>query len=89
MFDRQQAQPRFWKALLVTMVFTVPLTLFARAIVRMTDIVWFAVTIAFTLVVAGTIHSRTINDWRAGDTLHSEAFDRNTSVGRNIRIRRR
>jgi hypothetical protein len=88
-FDRKQAQPRFWKALLVTMVFTIPLALFARAIVRMTDLVWFGLTIAFTLVVAGTIHSRTINDWRAGDTMHLRTFEKRTSVGKNIKIRRR
>jgi K+ transporter len=61
-FDRKQAQPRFWKALLATMVFTIPLALFARAIVRMTDIVWFSLTIGFTLVVAWTIQTRSIND---------------------------
>jgi K+ transporter len=88
-FDRKEAQPRFWKALIVTMVFTVPLTLFARAIVRMSDMMWLALTIGLTLLVAWTIHTRTINDWRAGDTMHSETFDRSTSVGRNIRIRRR
>jgi K+ transporter len=88
-FDRKQAQPRFWKALLVTMVFTVPLALFARAIVRMTDIVWFSLTIGFTLVVAWTIHTRTINDWRAGDTMHLETFEKRMSVGKNIKIDRR
>jgi K+ transporter len=88
-FDRKQAQPRFWKALLATMVFAVPLTLFARAIVRMTDVVWFALTIAFTLVVATMIHSRTMNDWRVGDTMHLNTFEKRTSVGKNIKIDRR
>jgi K+ transporter len=62
MFDRKQAQPRFWKALLAAMLFAVPVTLLARAVVRMTDIVWFALTIGVTLIVAWTVYSRTIDD---------------------------
>jgi hypothetical protein len=88
-FDRKQSEPRFWKALLASALFVVPLALFARAIVHMTDLIWFAVTIACTLAVAGTIHSRTINDWRAGDTMHLRTFEKRTSVGKNIKIDRR
>jgi hypothetical protein len=75
MFDRKQAQPRYWKALLATLLFTVPLALFARALVRMTDLVWFAGTIGVTLAIAWTIHSRTMNDWRVGDAMHLSTFE--------------
>jgi hypothetical protein len=88
-FDRNQAQPRFWKAMLASALFVVPLALFARALIHMTDLVWFAITIGCTLAVAGTIHSRTINDWRAGDTMHLNTFEKRTAVGKNIKIRRR
>lgn len=89
MYDRPQSKPLFWKALIATLFFSVPLALFARAFVRMTDIVWFALTIGLTLVAAAAIHSRTMNDWRASDTMHLRDFEKRNAVGRNIRIDRR
>lgn len=89
MFDRTQRQPRFWKALLATLIFSVPLALFLRALVRMTDLVWFALTIGMTLAIACIIHARTINDWRASDTMHLRDFEKRNAVRRNIRIGRR
>lgn len=74
MFDRKQAKPQFWKALIATVIFAVPLALFARAFVRMTDVVWFALTIGATLAIAWTVHSRTIDDWRASDAMHLREF---------------
>jgi hypothetical protein len=88
-FDRKQPEPRFWKALLATMFFSVPLALLARAAVPMTDLVWFALTIGLTLAIAGTIYGRMINDWRAGHTMHLETFEKRNAVGKNIKIDRR
>jgi K+ transporter len=88
-FDRKQSEPRFWKALLASALFVVPLALFTRALIRMTDVVWFAITIGCALAVAWTIHSRTMNDWRAGDTMHLRTFEKRRLVGKNIKIDRR
>lgn len=90
MYGRPDApEPKYWKALLVAALFCIPLSLVVRAIVSMSDAVWLVVLAVMCLVVSYTIHERVTNDWRARDALHAEHFDRATSVGRNIRIRRR
>lgn len=89
MFDRKQPEPRFWRALVATIIFIVPLALVGRAFVPMTDIVWFALTGGITVASAWAIHSRTINDWRASDAMHLRDFEERNAVSKNIRIRRR
>jgi hypothetical protein len=89
MFDRNYSKPRYWKALLVTVIFSVPLALFARAVVPMTDIVWFGLTIGLSLVMAWTIHTRMIDDWRARYEMNLTTFEKRNAVGKNVRIDRR
>jgi hypothetical protein len=89
MFDRELPQPRFWKAVLVALVFTVPTALLSRALIAMTDAVWFALTIGATLVIAWAVHSRMRNDWRSRYEMNLTTFEKRKAVGRNIRIGRR
>jgi hypothetical protein len=88
MFGRTQRQPRFWKALLATLIFSVPLALFLRALVHMTDLVWFVLTIGMTLAIASIIHSRTIFDWRASDTMHLQDFEKRNATPSRSAARR-
>jgi hypothetical protein len=88
MFDREQPQPRYWKALLVTLVITIPLALFARGRLPMTDLVWCALTAAISLAIAWTIYSRMINDWRTNDQTNLTTFEKRNAVKRNSHIHR-
>jgi hypothetical protein len=89
MFDRDQPKPRDWKALLATLVFSVPLALLARAVIPMTDLVWFLLPAGMTLAIAWAIHLQMINDWRAKYHMNLTTFEKRRAVGRNIRIGRR
>lgn len=70
-------------------LFCIPVSLVVRAVIRMSDLVWFAVLGAMTLLVSYTIHERVKSDWRARDTMNFHDADRRSSVARNIRIGRR
>lgn len=80
--------PKFWKAALTAAVFCLPVTLVVRAFLPMSDLVWLLVAFCSTLVVASVVHARVCNDWRAQDTMDSEAFDRRTGVAPNVRNNR-
>ena len=81
-------EPKFWKALLVAALFIIPGSLFARALVRMTDLVWFAIAIGGTLAVASLVHMRVRNDWRAQYHMNLQRFEKRANVSPNIRIGR-
>lgn len=89
MFNQPYSKPRYWKALVVTMVFLVPIALVIRAFVHMPDAVWTVLSIGAALVIAWGVHARMQNDWRASDTMAARTFHSRTSVTRNIHIRRR
>jgi hypothetical protein len=80
------SEPKFWKALLATAFFCVPLSLIVRAVFRMSDVTWLITALASTLVTASILHARVVNDWRAADTMNLEVFERRTRVAPNIRI---
>lgn len=82
-------EPRFWKALVVTGLLVVPLSLLVRAIVPMNDLGWFLVAALSTLTIASLVHGRVRNDWRARDTMAQETFYRRTSVAPRVRIGKR
>jgi hypothetical protein len=88
MFDRSQPQPRYWKALVVTLVFTIPLALFARSRLPMTDLVWCVLTAAVSLAIAWTIYSQMIDDWRTNGQMNLTTFEKRNAVKRNSDIRR-
>jgi hypothetical protein len=88
MFDREQPQPRYWKALVVTLVFTIPLALFARSRVPMTDLVWCVLTAGISLAIAWTIYSRMVNDWRTIYGMNLTALEKRNAVKRNANIPR-
>jgi hypothetical protein len=69
MFDRNHSEPKYWKALLVSAPFAVVAMLFIRALIHMTDLVWFAITVPVALVFGWTIYGRAANDWRTGDAV--------------------
>jgi hypothetical protein len=77
--------PRYWKALLMTALFAIPLSLFARAAFHWSDILWAAVTVVATAIIAQRIHARMINDYRAVDEMRLETFERHTTHTRSIR----
>ena len=89
MYGAPVAEPKFWKALLATAIFAVPLSLVARALFHMSDPAWLVSTIAGSLIVASIVHARVVKDWRAGDTLNLQYFHRGTSVAPCIRIGKR
>ena len=88
-FGDGQSKPRYWKALVVTMVFLVPIALVIRAFVHIPDAVWAFLSIGAALVIAWGVHARMQNDWRATDTMAARTFDSRKTVTRNIQIRRR
>lgn len=51
-------EPRFWKALVVTGLLVVPLSLLVRAIVPMNDLGWFLVAALSTLTIASLLWRR-------------------------------
>jgi hypothetical protein len=81
-------EPKFWKALLVAALFIIPASLMMRALVRMTDFVWFALAIGGSLAVASIVHMRVRDDWRAQYTMNLERFEKRANVSRNVRIGR-
>jgi hypothetical protein len=81
-------EPKFWKALLVAALFIVPGSLMMRALVRMTDVVWFALSIGGSLAVASLVHMRVRDDWRAQYTMNLTRFEKQANVSRNVRIGR-
>lgn len=89
MYLPQPGKPKYWKALLTTALFAMPLSLFPRAFFHMSDAVWLVSAVAATVVIAAMVHARIANDWRASDTMRLEDFDRRTAVTRNVRIDRR
>jgi hypothetical protein len=82
-------QPRFWKALIFAAIPVgfVLWTILARSSVP----AWIALALwaGASLAVAGIVHTRMLNDWRASDTMHLHRFERGANVGRNVRIKRR
>jgi hypothetical protein len=82
-------EPKFWKALLATLLFSVPLSLVARALFHMGDLVWLISTVGGSLIIASIVHGRVVNDWRAQDKLHMQVFDRRTSVAPRVRVGRK
>lgn len=76
MYGRTSPEPRYWKALVVTALFLIPLALFARAFVRMPDYVFAALVVVAALAISSVLHLRIRNDWRAQDTMKMERFDR-------------
>jgi hypothetical protein len=69
-------EPKLWKALLVAALFVIPGSLMLRALVHMTDVVWFAIAIGGTFAVASLVHMRVRNDWRATYTMNLERFEK-------------
>jgi len=88
MFDRPLPKPAYWKALLAALIVLAPLTLFLRLFVRMPGPVWGLAFVFAALALSWSIHMRVRNDWRAGDTMHSQYFYRRTTVAKNVRTRR-
>lgn len=56
-------RPRYWKAVVATALFVVPLSLLARLAWRMNDWEWIAAAIVFTAAIAVPIHLRTKENW--------------------------
>lgn len=89
MFNRPDPKPRYWKALVVTMIFLVPLALVSRVFVRMPDAVWALLSIGAALVIAWGVQARMQNDWRARGTMAASTFHNRTAVARNVQTRKR
>jgi integral membrane sensor domain MASE1 len=81
-------EPKFWKALLVAALFIFPASMMMRALVRMTDVVWFALAIGASLAVASLVHMRVRDDWRAQYTMNLTRLEKRANVSRNVRIGR-
>jgi len=88
MFDRPVPKPAYWKALVATLIVLVPPTLFLRLFVRMPSTAWVVLFALAALAISWSIHVRMRNDWRVGDTMHSQYFYRRTTVTKNVRIRK-
>jgi hypothetical protein len=89
MFNQPNPAPRYWKALVVTTVFLVPMALVFRAFAHMPDAVWAVLSIGAALVIAWGVHARMQNDWRASGTMAARTFDSRTTVARNVQIKER
>jgi hypothetical protein len=89
MFNRPEPRPRYWKALVVTMIFLAPVALVIRAFLHMPDAVWALLSISAALVISWAVHQRMQNDWRASGAMVARTVHNRTTVARNIQIRRR
>lgn len=78
-------KPKYWKALFVAALFTIPVSLFIRAFIHMSDMVWFVSLLVVTLLIAQTVLARMVNDWRAQDMIDLETFERRHQITRRIR----
>jgi hypothetical protein len=88
-FNRPTPEPRYWKSLVITIIFVLPLALFFRWLLRIPDLIWTYATLGVALIVSWAVHTRMRDDWRAGGTMALSDFHNRTTVARNIRIKRR
>jgi hypothetical protein len=87
---QQAATPSFWKALVFTTIFGLPIAYsMSLAFNKVAPIVWYVATPLVIAVTAYGVHTRMLDDWRANDRMHMEKFNRTTSVKRNIRVKRK
>jgi hypothetical protein len=88
--EPKPATPSYWKALLFTSILGLPILYWmSHTFTRAAPIVWYIATPIAIGIVAYGVHARTLNDWRASDQMNYEAFNRKTSVTRNLRVKRK
>ena len=63
MYLRAPARPRYWKALLASALFVVPLTLLLRLAFAMNGAAWMAVAAILTLTIATLVHLSLRSKW--------------------------
>lgn len=56
-------RPRFWKAVVATALFVVPLSLLTRLAFKVNDLTWIATAVGATFVIAALIQLRLKPNW--------------------------
>ena len=88
MVNYEPPAPRYWKALLVTLVFLTPISLISRTFVHIPNVIWGLLSIGAALVISFGVHLRMQNDWRAKDTMAALDFYQRTSGVKRFHDRR-
>jgi len=82
-------KPRYWKALLVTVLFLAPIMYSVHFFIRMPNVVWAGLFVGLALAFSAIVYIRLQNDWRAADTMSLNYLHRRTTVERNVHVKRR
>lgn len=78
-------RPRFWKALVCSAFFVVPISLLTRLAFRMSDWAWLAVVTIATIVVAVVVHLRLRGNWLDRDSQRFTQWVERTRINPDVR----